>query len=78
MTLKELKNLGRLLTSFLGLFADCFASLAGRQLLKLYIKGQLSDIQRKGVSEGHSMLLRRGDIEKSSESRSFNTRAAAD
>ena len=47
MTLKELKNLGGLLTSFLGLFADCFASLAGRQLLKLYIKGQLSDIQRK-------------------------------
>jgi SRSO17 transposase len=42
-----LKNLARLLTSFLGLFADCFASLAGRQLLKLYVKGQLSDVQRK-------------------------------
>ena len=47
MTLKEMKDFGRLLTSFLGLFADCFASLAGRQLLKLYVKGQLSDVQRK-------------------------------
>ena len=47
MTLKELKDLGRLLTSFLAMFADCFASLAGRQLLSVYVKGQLSDIQRK-------------------------------
>lgn len=47
MTLKELKNLGRLLTSFLALFADCFESLAGRRLLQVYVKGQLSDIQRK-------------------------------
>ena len=47
MTLKELKNLGRLLTSFLAMFADCFSSLAGRQLLKVYVQGQLSDIRRK-------------------------------
>ena len=47
MNLKELKNLGRLLTSFLALFSDCFASLAGRHLLGIYVKGQLSDIQRK-------------------------------
>ncbi len=47
MTLNEIKNLGRLLTSFLALFADCFASLAGRRLLRVYVKGQLSDIQRK-------------------------------
>ena len=47
MTLKELKNLGRVLTSFLAMFADCFTSLAGRQLLRVYVKGQLSDIQRK-------------------------------
>ena len=47
MTLKELQNLGRVLTSFLAMFADCFTSLAGRQLLRVYVKGQLSDIQRK-------------------------------
>ena len=47
MTLKELKKLGGLLTSFLAMFADCFASLAGRQLLRVYVKGQLSDVQRK-------------------------------
>lgn len=47
MTLKELKSLGRLLSSFLSMFAECFSSLAGRQLLKVYVQGQLSDIQRK-------------------------------
>ena len=47
MSPNELKNLGRLLTSFLSLFADCFASLAGRQLLGIYVRGQLSDLQRK-------------------------------
>ena len=47
LTLNEIKNFGRLLTSFLAMFADCFASLAGRQLLRVYVKGQLSDMQRK-------------------------------
>jgi SRSO17 transposase len=47
MTLKELKCIGRELTLFLGMFAGCFASLAGRRLLKVYVQGQLSDIQRK-------------------------------
>ena len=47
MTLSEIKNLGRQLTLFLAMFADCFSSLAGRQLLRVYVKGQLSDIQRK-------------------------------
>jgi SRSO17 transposase len=47
MALKELKGLGRVLTSFLAMFADCFASLAGRKLLSVYVKGQLSNIQRK-------------------------------
>ncbi len=31
MTLKELKNLGRLLTTFLAMFADCFVNAAGNQ-----------------------------------------------
>ena len=47
MTLKELKSLGRLLTSFVAMFADCFSSVAGRRLLRIYVQGQLSDIQRK-------------------------------
>lgn len=47
MTLQELRAIGRQLTLFLGMFADCFASIAGRRLLKVYVQGQLSDIQRK-------------------------------
>ena len=47
MTLSEVKNLGRQLTSFLAMFSDSFASSAGRRLLRVYVKGQLSDIQRK-------------------------------
>lgn len=47
MTLKELKNVGRMLTSFLSMFSMCFESLCGRQLLRLYVEGQLSDLQRK-------------------------------
>jgi SRSO17 transposase len=47
MTLKELKSLGQLLTSFLGMFADCFSSVAGRGLFRIYVQGQLSDIRRK-------------------------------
>lgn len=29
------------------MFADCFASIVGKRLLKTYVQGQLSDIQRK-------------------------------
>jgi SRSO17 transposase len=47
MTLREIKNLGRQLASFLAMFADCFSSLPGRRLLSVYVKGQMSDIQRK-------------------------------
>lgn len=47
MTLKELKNVGRMLTSFLLMFRMCFKSIAGQQLLRLYVQGQLSDVQRK-------------------------------
>ena len=47
MTLKELKNLGRMLTAFLAMFADCFMNSSGRCLLAVYVKGQLSDVQRK-------------------------------
>ena len=47
MTLKELKGVGRILTSFLLLFRSCFRSLAGRKLLRVYVQGLLSDVQRK-------------------------------
>ena len=47
MTLKELKGVGRMLASFLLLFSSCFRSLAGRQLLRVYVQGLLSDVQRK-------------------------------
>lgn len=47
MTLKELKGVGRMLTSFLLLFGSCFRSPAGRKLLRVYVQGLLSDVQRK-------------------------------
>ena len=51
MTLKELKNLGRLLTAFLSMFSDCFSSRPGRNLLRVYVQGQLSNIQRKNCAD---------------------------
>ena len=47
MTLTEQKNVGRMLRSFLLMFGMCFKSLAGRQLLRVYVQGQLSNLQRK-------------------------------
>jgi SRSO17 transposase len=47
LTLERISSIGLLLYQFLRLFADCFSRRAGRQLLKVYVQGQLSDIQRK-------------------------------
>ena len=47
LTLERISSIGSLLYQFLRLFSDCFARRAGRQLLKVYVQGQLSDIQRK-------------------------------
>jgi SRSO17 transposase len=47
MTLKELRNVGRLLASFLLLFSSCFRSPAARKLFRIYMHGLLSDVQRK-------------------------------
>ena len=47
MTLQEIKNLGRTIMSFLGLFAGCFERSAGRHFFSVYVKGQLSDLKRK-------------------------------
>ena len=55
MTLKQISSLGRKLTLFLALFADCFKSTKGRRLLRIYVQGQLSDVHRKCVE---AMALR--------------------
>lgn len=49
MSLKEIASLGKMLAQFLLLFADCFSSCKGRSLLAVYVKGLLSDVQRKNV-----------------------------
>ena len=47
MTLEQIAALGRKLTLFLGLFADCFGRCDARRLLQVYVKGQLSNLHRK-------------------------------
>ncbi len=47
MTLKQIVALGRKLTLFLALFADCFGRREARDLLQVYVKGQLSNLHRK-------------------------------
>lgn len=49
MTLQDIASLGKLLAQFLTLFADCFKRRAGRGLLHAYIRGLLSQVQRKNV-----------------------------
>lgn len=47
MTLKQISALGRKLSLFLALFADCFGRREGRGLLQVYVQGQLSNLHRK-------------------------------
>ena len=47
MTLEQIARLGRKLTSFLALFADCFGRCDARGLLRVYVQGQLSNLHRK-------------------------------
>lgn len=47
MTLERISALGRKLTLFLALFADCFGRREGRGLLRVCVKGQLSNLHRK-------------------------------
>ena len=51
MTLSQIAGLGRKLVVFLGSFADCFGRREPRELLRVYIQGQLSDVHRK-TAEG--------------------------
>jgi SRSO17 transposase len=48
-SLEDIRNLEKLLAQFLSLFAGCFARPAGRSLMASYVKGLLSDVQRKNV-----------------------------
>jgi len=47
MTLEQIMALGGKLTSFLALFADCFGRRDARRWLRVYVKGQLSNLHRK-------------------------------
>lgn len=47
MTLNQIASLGRKLSLFLALFADCFGRCEARELLRVYVKGQLSNLHRK-------------------------------
>ena len=47
MTLEQISALGRKLSLFLALFADCFRGSVGQRLLRVYVKGQLSNLHRK-------------------------------
>jgi hypothetical protein len=51
MTLSQIAGLGRKLAAFLGLFADCFGRREPRELLRVYVQGQLSGVHRK-TAEG--------------------------
>jgi SRSO17 transposase len=49
MTLEQIRALGRKLTLFLALFADCFGRREARGLLQVYVQGQLSNLHRKNA-----------------------------
>jgi SRSO17 transposase len=49
MTLKQIASLGRELAKFLALFARCFRTRPGFALLQVYVRGLLSNVQRKNV-----------------------------
>ena len=57
MTLKQISALGRKLSLFLALFADCFGRCDARRLLGIYVKGQLSDLHRK-TAEGIALRFK--------------------
>ena len=49
MTLKQIASLGKELARFLAMFVGCFRSRPGFALLRIYVQGLLSNIQRKNV-----------------------------
>ena len=57
MNVKEIRKLGRSLSRFLGEFGDCYGRCDTRAYLRIYVSGQMSDLQRKSVEP---MALRAG------------------
>ena len=57
MTLKQINALGRRLTLFLALFAECFGRREARDLLRVYVQGQLSNLHRK-TAEGIALQFK--------------------
>ena len=49
MTLKQIASLGRELARFLARFTGCFRSSPGFALMRIYVQGLLSDLQRKNI-----------------------------
>jgi len=49
MTLKQIAAMGKRLIAFLNSFTDCFGRREPRELLQVYLKGQLSDLHRKNA-----------------------------
>ena len=49
MTRNQIASLGRELASFLALFLCCFRSRPGFVLMRIYVQGLLSNVQRKNV-----------------------------
>jgi len=49
MSVQDIAKLGSLLAQFLAAFAHCFARPQGRALLQAYVRGLLSNVQRKNV-----------------------------
>ena len=49
MTLKQIASLGKELAKFLALFVGCFRSRPGFALLRVYVQGLLSNVQRKNI-----------------------------
>ena len=49
MTLKQIASLGKELAKFLLLFVGCFRSRPGFALLRVYVQGLLSNLQRKNI-----------------------------
>jgi SRSO17 transposase len=49
MSVKDIAKLGKLLLQFLTRFSHCFARTQGRTLLHVYVRGLLSDVQRKNA-----------------------------
>ena len=57
MSLKDIASLGKMLAQYLALFTDCFHGAKGRALFAAYVRGLLSELQRKNVE---TIALRQG------------------